>query len=126
MDECGQTAAILAAWRGRVEALQVLRWAGAALTGVTSRGGTTAVDAAMARCHGKTADEIADCLAVLGQMQGHEYPATAAVSAVATSGLHNHGSHDIDGMHPAADMRNLVVTTLIPPAVRTVPLPIAK
>eukprot|EP01046_Picozoa_sp_COSAG06_P052592 COSAG06_NODE_8872_length_2044_cov_2.738303_3_plen_102_part_00 len=32
-DECGQTAAFLAAWRGRVAALQLLTWAGAAAAG---------------------------------------------------------------------------------------------
>jgi hypothetical protein len=49
-DECGQTAALIAAWRGRVGALQLLRWGGANLSveAVRSEGGISIAAAATA------------------------------------------------------------------------------
>ena len=85
-DECGQTALFLAAWRGRVAALQLLNWAGAELTGTHSHGGCSVTDAGRAPCRGKTAADTADCLAVLAPGRtvaatkgpGDESSATAA------------------------------------------------
>eukprot|EP01043_Picozoa_sp_COSAG02_P053391 COSAG02_NODE_5888_length_3960_cov_2.066822_3_plen_368_part_00 len=75
VDECGQTAALLASWRGRVDVLVLLRWAGAELHSVRSDGGVSVADAARAACRGKTVAAVADCLAVLGAPPVHCEPA---------------------------------------------------
>lgn len=77
VDECGQTAALLAAWRGRVDVLVLLRWAGADLCSTRSDGGISITDAARAACKGKTTAATANCLAVLGAAPVDREPAPA-------------------------------------------------
>jgi hypothetical protein len=109
-DECGQTAAFIAAWRGNVGALQLLRWAGANLNAqeVKSQGGITIQSAAQAVWNGKdgrlkSATAIADCLALLDSIE------TTADKPVSTS-VDSTAQVDSTGARTP-----LCVTTLIPP-----------
>lgn len=100
-DECGQTAAFVAAWRGHVGALQLLRWVGANLSPreVMSKGGISIASAAAAVCHCKSTTAVADCLALLGSVE-----TTISEPAVSTA------------IAPIGAEASMIVSTLIPPA----------
>ena len=63
--ECGQTALLIAAWRGHADALELLRWGGANVS-ASSHSGGTAADALRGAAPGKTPEQVAACAAVLG------------------------------------------------------------
>lgn len=112
-DECGQTAAFIAAWRGKVGALQLLRWAGANLNAqdVKSKGGITLQSAAEAVWYGsdgrvKSVAAIADCLALLDSIETTiQEPASTPVDPTA----------QVDSSGVRIPLR---VTTLIPPTLK--------
>ena len=65
-DECGQTAALLAAWRGHAAVLELLHWAGADFDSAT-HAGITVPQAAVAPWAGKSKAAIADCIGVIAR-----------------------------------------------------------